>query len=376
MSVLQGEQSPTQVFLSYAHDDDNVLSFVKKFADDLTYYSYADRGRNIKVFWDYEIEWGEDWRDKIYENVRGASAFVPLVTIRYLDRPMCREELVLFVDSAEKLGVVDLFLPVVVLGQGLIRDDSDNAATRHVATRQYINLREAVLAGTDSATWRRQLVALANKLVNAIERAEEHLANNAERLADIAPASDLELPEDRPDDAPSLQDHYQAAVRDVEEFGPILSSFAEVLNDFKEHETRLTRDIAGKPSSVAQARLITFAKEFGPKAHEAEELGRTLEEKVASADQNLRAVSKLLAQYGTRELRNAFSEEVESTVEFMQSIEQADSAAEHALDQFKSIEVLNVPVRRALRPLRNGLRSASSAMRTMLTWRDLGHFPE
>ncbi|GAB3709438.1 toll/interleukin-1 receptor domain-containing protein [Amycolatopsis oliviviridis] len=375
MAMPQDDQAVTQVFVSYAHDDDAVLDFVEKFANDLKYYAFADHGREIKVFVDNQsIIWGEEWRAKIYDSVKGASAFVPLVTMRYLASPMCREELQLFVESAQNLGVKELFLPIVVLGHKMITEDSDNLATRHVASRQYIKLKDAVLDGTTSSTWRKALVEIASRLVDGIERAEEHLTQGAEQLADESTPTRAGNPDTRPDDAPGLLEVYEIAVENVNRFGPLLASFSAILVEFKEKVDKLQKRAPKAGGNIDQQALLRFANNFSPRAVEAESLANELERSATQADQSIREVHRMLSQYGSDQQKEEFSADVNGAVEAMALIAEAQRGADEALKQSKSIEILNVPVRAALKPLRNGLNSTSAALRTMLSWRELADF--
>lgn len=370
------DQVGTQVFISYAHDDETVLNFVEKFAKDLQYYAFADHGREIQVFLDSQsIIWGEEWRTRLYESVKGASAFVPLVTMKYLDRPMCREELQLFVESAQNIGVTELFLPIVVLGHRHITEDSENLATRHVATRQYIDLKDAVLDGTTSSTWRKALVGIAARLIEGIERAEESLVKKAEQLT---PEADEPKPpegvDSRPDDAPGIDEIYEVAIDNINKVGPLLLSLTEILNEFKAKTDKLQEDIRKTGKESAPKILLRFAKEFSPRSLEAESIGNELEQSSTAADQSLREVHAILARYGHEQMKAAFAADINSTIETMKIIEEAGARAREALEASTAIEVLNVPVRKALRPLRNGLNSTNAAFSTMLSWRELGKF--
>jgi hypothetical protein len=160
-----GSRPSIRCFISYAHDDDAILGFVDAFKAALEGFTYSNSGRKLEAFVDHDsIGWGEDWRESIRDSIDTALVFIPLVTLRYLDRPMCREELQLFVDSAEKLGVTSLFLPVVVLGQSKISESSPDPVARLIARRQAKDLKAAVLAGTESATWRTTMFDLSESL--------------------------------------------------------------------------------------------------------------------------------------------------------------------------------------------------------------------
>lgn len=170
-------------FLSYAHDDNENLSFVDEFRASLSHFTYANSGRRLEIFVDHDaIGWGEDWRERIRESIDTALVFIPLVTLQYLDRPMCREEIKLFADSAKKLGVSELFLPVVVLGHGAITEESADPVAQMIAKRQFKDLKNAVIEGPGSAVWRSTLLDLSEALIRVVDIAEAHLQAASESL--------------------------------------------------------------------------------------------------------------------------------------------------------------------------------------------------
>lgn len=79
---------PIRCFLSYAHEDDEVLHVAAALKRSLEYLAYAHRKRRVEVFFDHEsIGWGHDWRESIRTNIEGALVFIPLITQSYLPAP-------------------------------------------------------------------------------------------------------------------------------------------------------------------------------------------------------------------------------------------------------------------------------------------------
>ncbi len=121
-----------QGFLSYSRDDNvamnNIADEIKSRIEGLY---RAKTGRRIQIFVDrHDIGWGEDWRERIAESVRSATAFIPLVTMNYFNRLACREELMAFYNSARILGVTDLLLPIVLAGSRSISDSDPREEVR------------------------------------------------------------------------------------------------------------------------------------------------------------------------------------------------------------------------------------------------------
>ena len=54
------EPPAIRCFLSYAHDDEASLGFVQEFKSSLQHFAYADSGRRVEIFLDWEsIGWGK-----------------------------------------------------------------------------------------------------------------------------------------------------------------------------------------------------------------------------------------------------------------------------------------------------------------------------
>jgi internalin A len=74
-----------RVFVSYSHKDERLLSELK------THLSPLRRLRLIETWDDREIEAGEDWREKINENLERADVFILLVSAYSIDSDYCFE---------------------------------------------------------------------------------------------------------------------------------------------------------------------------------------------------------------------------------------------------------------------------------------------
>lgn len=83
-------------FLSYARvDNDEFDAVVDRLKRDLSARFHATTGRRLEIFVDREsIGWGADWRSEIRTSVANATFFIPVISMRYFESKMCREELV------------------------------------------------------------------------------------------------------------------------------------------------------------------------------------------------------------------------------------------------------------------------------------------
>jgi hypothetical protein len=96
-----GMKFKNDVFISYRHEH----GWEEQFHRDLEHRLRQVGSANITIWKDTTaITMGESWSDAKQENVRDSAIFVPLITPRYLDSEICRQELNEFVESARESG--------------------------------------------------------------------------------------------------------------------------------------------------------------------------------------------------------------------------------------------------------------------------------
>ena len=372
MSMAAPEDQPAiKCFLSYARGDNAELNFIDEFKSALTHYALSDRGRRIDLFVDHDsIGWGEDWHQELRNSIGQATVFIPLVTVQYLTRPMCREELLLFVDGARDLGVAELFLPIVVLGHRFITTDSDDSVAQKIAKRQYKDLREAVLHGTDSPTWRTKMLEIANSLVDAVESAEEKLANRQE-LASVTLASgsaSTELDEN----APGLNELDALAGEGAREVGGLMQQMIGHLSEVSEMVTPISVELSAAPEQRQKnAILLRFAGSIRPLSEKIESTGLQMESKTAEVDGTLRDAWHLVRDHGGEEMQRSFRQSIESAVANLSVLDEVGQSMTGFLESLRPAEVLSVNLRRAIRPMRRGITATRSALSTMRSWSSL-----
>lgn len=372
MSMAAPEDQPAiKCFLSYARGDDAELDFINEFKAALIHYAYTDRGRRIELFVDHDsIGWGDDWHQELRDSIGEATVFIPLVTVQYLTRPMCREELLLFVDGARDLGVAELFLPIVVLGHRFITEGSDDPVAQKIAKRQYKDLREAVLHGTDSATWRIKMLEIANSLVDAVESAEENLANQQERtpVAPVPSNTSAELDEN----APGLDELDATAGEGAREVGSLMQQMMDHLNEVGEMVTPIGAELSAAPDQRQKnAILLRFAGEIRPLSEKIESTGLQMEGKTAEVDGTLRDAWQLVRDHGGEEMRRSFRLSIATAVANLSELDEVGQSMTGFLESLKPAEVLSVNLRRAIRPMRKGITATRSSLSTMRSWSTL-----
>lgn len=332
MAMTHGaDQPPISCFLSYVHSDDAILGVVEDFKTSLESFAHSDRGRRLEVFLDRQsIGWGDDWQEKIREGVSGAMIFMPLLTRRYFESTACREELLAFHNGADELSATELLLPVVMLGRSFIRVDSDDHVVHIVASHQYRNLQEAVLAGPGTAEWRRALLGLANDLVDAVERVEAKFEPSPDDPTPPAPGQHGSTDDgpaiELPDDAPGLLELDESLgekLTDIHAGFEELTELLEQLNTvFVNGSARMQQSSGSKgPNNPA---ILRFAQEAKPIAEKFEVLGTAMKRTASEADGEFRQLCDLLKGPDTEELRDKMLDSVAGAVEMQSTLDAID----------------------------------------------------
>lgn len=369
---------PIRCIISYAHDDETSLSFIDEFRSTLEHFTYADSGRRLEIFRDHDsIGWGDDWRERIRESINTALVFIPIVTLQYLDRPLCREEVQLFVDGARKLGVTELFLPVVVLGHRQITEQSTDPVAQLIARHQYMDLKQAVLQGTSSATWRATMLDLSEALVLAVEKAERHIVEQSVAQRDqsggggTAPGGVRDAA-----DPTSVDDAVPGLVELIEQIDVDSTRIVELMNEFAELMTKLqavmassTAELKGADQAKGRVVLGRVAESTSPIAQRVDEVGTEMEMITARVDGAFRSAWALAVESGHESFKNSLRQSVlgSDASNFSGLAEVVDMMTD-IFNQMKGVEVISVPMRTALRPLRKGLTSVRSAVSTVQAW--------
>jgi hypothetical protein len=190
MSTLNG-------FWSYVHADDQAESGrISRLARDVIAQYEFIKGETISLFLDKDdIAWGENWRDKIDDNLSSVAFFIPVMTTRYFMSPECRSELQLFARKAIKLGIKELILPLLYADSPALSNStsSDDLITL-VRGFQWEDWREMRFSDVTSEAYRRGVSKLANRLVEANIRTEMPSTPITARPDESVPSDEDESP--------------------------------------------------------------------------------------------------------------------------------------------------------------------------------------
>src|SRR6266545_1859182 len=90
--------TPYQCFISYVRNDNTDFDgVVDRLRASLGARFEATTGIPLHIFLDREsIGWGERWREKIFDSIAGSTLFLPIITMRYFNSSMCRDEFLAF----------------------------------------------------------------------------------------------------------------------------------------------------------------------------------------------------------------------------------------------------------------------------------------
>ncbi|KQV73625.1 hypothetical protein ASC61_00540 [Aeromicrobium sp. Root344] len=371
------DPTPIQLFLSYARSDDEEFGFVDPFVSKLKALVKAKSGRALDVFVDRDaIGWGENWRDRLEESVQGATVFVPLLTATYLERPACREEFLTFHTKAQVLGVTELLLPVLVFQSPLFGPDSTDDVAAIAEERQYECIEDALLDGYDSSTWLTQMSKLAEKLIEALLRAETALGEASENDASLtsrrrAGSEASPNADDDDDDRAGLAEHMIEMQRAIDEMGDA----ANHLNPTITALGSVPGEVGDLPDDPSPKQLQTWttrlALAFKQPALDLERDGKRMFAAAKRLDEALSGIKQVSIEIGETNEDGPLAEGLRTVISGFGDLSSVEQSMEGLLTAMKPAETFSVPLRKSLRPARRGVTSVRDTIQLVATWRSL-----
>ncbi|GGM85075.1 hypothetical protein GCM10011609_21600 [Lentzea pudingi] len=167
--------APICGFWSYAHADDTAENGrIAQLARDVVAQYEMITGDSIDLFLDRDnLEWGDEWKQKIDSTLSSVAFFIAILTPRYFQSKECRRELDFFARRATDLGVKDLVLPILYVDIAAFREDTPVdpyiSMARSFQWEDWTDLR---FAAADSPEYRRTVANLAARLADANSAAE------------------------------------------------------------------------------------------------------------------------------------------------------------------------------------------------------------
>lgn len=154
------------VFWSYAHDDDRFdTGRILQLATDIANEYSLITGRDLSLFIDRDIKWGEEWSSRIADALIETTFFIAIMTPRYFAREECRKEFSAFHAQAESLGLGELLLPIMYIDITDFGGDNPDPLIATASKYQYIPWSDVRLSDCSSDRYRNSVHLVATRLV-------------------------------------------------------------------------------------------------------------------------------------------------------------------------------------------------------------------
>lgn len=186
-------------FLSYVRDDDaHDLGRISDLRALLEGEVRMQTGRPFPIFQDRnDINWGEQWRERIRGAIDSISFLIPIITPSYFRSQMCREEFDAFLLRERTLGLPRLILPIYYVSADEI-DDATNYADDMATVlreRNWSDWRELRFPPLDRPIIREHIATLAKTIKNTmIELRAEIDAGTHRKLQSVETVMPLSPP--------------------------------------------------------------------------------------------------------------------------------------------------------------------------------------
>lgn len=160
-------------FLSYTHwDDESSGHFVVKFRQQLESELRTLSGRQMPVFHDAAIRWGENWFEALTQALDDARFLIAIITPSYLRSPMCRMEFLAFHRLEARAKRDDLILPLYYVECPELESEASasDEVIRVLRSRQYIDWRSLRNRSLRTVQTRERLTRCAKQIVGALDK--------------------------------------------------------------------------------------------------------------------------------------------------------------------------------------------------------------
>jgi len=363
-------------FWSYARADDEAeKGRIVLLARELEAQFGLATGEKLELFVDRDIEWGDDWREKIDQALAQITFFIPVVTPRWFQSEECRREFVRFFERAEALGVTELVLPLYYAEVDGFDSDSANEVVGRIARINYQDWRELRLEDFDSAVHRKGIEALVRRLKGIRDSVAERPVPSAEVAGTqaVGGADGTKGGGASDDEPPGLIDELAT----MEELLPRLGEYLVELSGLTEEMTgameravdRITKaDAANKGFAGRLVAARALAGELKPLASRIAELGTQYGTDLFDASSGFQALITL-AGNATSDEDRAVACELFATVRQVGS--QGRQFAETLTESVNASEELarmSRDLRPPIREMQDGLRRFTDGQSVVELW--------
>ena len=304
------QPAPRKGFWSYVTDDDtHEQGRIRQLAEDVASEYEATTGESVDLFFSgTDLEWGDDWPERIDEALESAAFFIPVITPRFFQSIECRRELQRFLDRAEALGTTELLLPIYYLHVEALHGElpenhPDRELLATIRKTQWTDWTDLRFKARSSEEYRRAVAKLVGRIVEAGKKIE---SGAREPPAPAALALATPSTEEEPaTDAPGELDH----LADLEHSLPAMTEAIEEIGGAL-REARGVMDAMTAEVNNAPAHRSTFAY----RKNLASQLAHNLEQpadRLTKASQEL-ATHTRTADSGTRIMLQKAAEAIAS----------------------------------------------------------------
>lgn len=352
------------LFLSYVRaDDDAEGGRIKAFAQKLADRYAFNYGEQLDVFLDKQIGWGEQWRERIAEELQRTTFLVAIVTPAFLNSQACRDEVLEFMTAARRLGHEDLLLPILWRRPpdlDRLVEEGDTVA-RALAETQWVVWEEHRYQDPDSGALNRAVDELAARLFQASR------SLSASPIMQAAEGSVAE-PEELVDALERIESAIEALPDDMEAFGSAFERLSPAMES-----------TGGPPPGGSAKGLRAWARRFAdavePARANLDEATRRLRERWASLDEGIGVLLRFIAEQPLLAAEP-------STRELLDSIEAlpaelASTFPETELADTEQLVALMSSFSRHLRPISESVGQGLTVFRDMVTssraWAEAAH---
>ena len=184
------ESPPRGGFLSYVVKDDKADGGrIGELAEDVRTQYEAITGETVELFFgSMSLKWGDEWRQRIDEEIENAAFFIPVITPRFFMSQECRKELRAFSERAVARGVKGIILPLYYIAVPALEGESLDPPDEMIETIdrfQRKDWRDLRFKERNSEAYRRAVADIACRLAAASREIE----NEAVKRTDTSPAT-------------------------------------------------------------------------------------------------------------------------------------------------------------------------------------------
>lgn len=364
--------SEAGAFWSYVHRDDEAEGGrISQLARHVVAQYNMITGIGINLFLDRDdLEWGDEWREKVDASLAAVAFFIPVLTPRYFQSAECRRELNFFLRRASDLGVRDLVMPILYIDvPDLHVEEPSDPAISLVKPFQWVDWTELRFEDLDSGQYRRAVAGLATRLADAATKIEQVDVTSA--ALKLGEREGTEAPDEEPgvldqmaraeEAMPQWVETMEAIVREIEVIGEVAASAGADIE---------RGNAQGKGIAARLTILRSFAQALNEPSRAIEELGARFTTQLNDVDVGIRTIIDR-APGEVQENPGARSD----TCEFYDTLRTMAASAEEGfggltgmVNSIAPVENMSRDLRPALRRLRKGLTLITEGREVIQEW--------